>query len=64
MADEVTAPFTGAKIDPDDPSGSATSIVLAIIGVLLSGGIIAAALAIWNAVATRTPDEIPVVDVA
>lgn len=64
MANEVEAPFTGATIDPDDPSGSFWSIVMAVIAVLVSGGVVAAALLVWNAIATRTPDAIPEVSVA
>lgn len=64
MVDEIDAPVTGAKVDPDDLGGSFASIVLAIAGVLVSGGIVAAALLVWNAIATRTPDEIPEVSVA
>lgn len=64
MAQTVEAPVVGAELDPDDPSGSVVSIIMAVVGVLLAGGVVAAALAVWNMLAERTPEEIPEVEIA
>jgi hypothetical protein len=63
MAEEVEAPVTGGKVDPSDPSGSAVSIVMAMLGLVLAGGIVTGATLIWNALASRTPDTVPEAEV-
>ena len=64
MSEKVKAPIVGGEVDPSDPTGSLTSIVLAIGGLLLGGIIVSAAAYAWNELASRTPDAIPEVEIA
>lgn len=63
MAEKVEAPVVGGKIDPDDAEGSVWSIIFAIFGLVLAGGIVTGATILWNALASRTPDTVPEADV-
>lgn len=47
---EVEAPLVGAEVDTEDPSGSAVSIVMAILGVGLASVIVAYGREVGNVI--------------
>lgn len=55
----VEDPVTGAKVDADDPTGSASSIVKGAAGVALSAGIISAGVAAYSWASEETGDATP-----
>jgi len=54
MADEVTAPLIGAKLDPDDVPGTLQSIVLGIIGVIVTIVVVVAGQKGYNFLASKS----------
>lgn len=52
-------PVTGAKVDPSDPGGSASSIVSGVGGVALGAGIISAGVAVYKWASDKSGDATP-----
>ena len=58
----VEAPVIGAELDPSDPSGTAQSIVLGVLGVTLALGVSAMGRDLYNRL-TQTTDQLNEVEV-
>lgn len=58
----VEAPVIGAELDTSDPSGTAQSIVLSVLGVTLALGVSAMGRDLYNRL-TQTTDSLDEVEV-